>query len=70
MFNHPSRTTVFWIAVFGLRSVFADLNNDLTGIGVRAVFPGDSNYAGASAACKCLLVRSQTINLFDGISTR
>ncbi|KAJ4464522.1 glucooligosaccharide oxidase, partial [Lentinula edodes] len=50
MFNLPSRATVLWIAVFGLRSVFADLNNDLTGTGVRAVFPGDSNYAAASAA--------------------
>ncbi|KAF5365881.1 hypothetical protein D9757_011047 [Collybiopsis confluens] len=31
-------------------SVSADLNGDLTGTGVRSVFPGDKNYASASKA--------------------
>ncbi|KAJ3992064.1 hypothetical protein F5050DRAFT_1019795 [Lentinula boryana] len=44
------RTFLIFAAASGLQCVFASLNDSFTGAGVRAVFPGDGNYASASAA--------------------
>ncbi|KAJ4491020.1 glucooligosaccharide oxidase [Lentinula aciculospora] len=46
----PLRNVVVFVVALGSRFASADLNSELTGAGVRAVFPGDSNYASASAA--------------------